>query len=148
MALRSSGNARGYHLVTFLVAAGAVVLQLVLIIHGRGGPDDGPQLNPIPRPVWPWPPQEEDMPLNDHDFEQAHPAARRAHPGRDPAHRRRDPRRSRRRRPGDQRPQGVAAGRGPAMTAPFDPARLRILNYNTHVGVTIRGALRFLLDTA
>jgi hypothetical protein len=33
------------------------------------------------------------------------------------------------------------------MTAPFDPARLRILNYNTHVGVTIRGALRFLLDT-
>ena len=36
---------------------------------GRGGPDDGPQLNPIPRPVWPWPPQEEDMPLNDHDFD-------------------------------------------------------------------------------
>jgi hypothetical protein len=32
------------------------------------------------------------------------------------------------------------------MTSPFDP-RLRILNYNTHVGVTLRGAVRFLLDT-
>ena len=31
--------------------------------------DDGPRLTPIPRPVWPWPPQEEDMPLNDHDFD-------------------------------------------------------------------------------
>ena len=35
----------------------------------RGGPDLGLRLNPIPRPVWPWPPQEEDMPLNDNDFE-------------------------------------------------------------------------------
>jgi hypothetical protein len=34
-----------------------------------GSDDDGPQLDPIPRPVWPWPPQEEDMPLNDHDFD-------------------------------------------------------------------------------
>jgi hypothetical protein len=34
MALRSSANARAFHLVTFLVAAGAVVLQLVLIIQG------------------------------------------------------------------------------------------------------------------
>jgi hypothetical protein len=34
-----------------------------------GSADDGPQLDPIPRPVWPWPPQEEDMPLNDQDFE-------------------------------------------------------------------------------
>src|SRR5688572_2547329 len=34
MALRSSGNARAFHLVTFLVAAGAVALQLVLIIQG------------------------------------------------------------------------------------------------------------------
>jgi hypothetical protein len=33
------------------------------------GPDDGPRLTPIPRPVWPWTPQEEDMPLNDKDFE-------------------------------------------------------------------------------
>lgn len=28
--------------------------------NGIGGTDDGPRLNPIPRPVWPWP-QEEDM---------------------------------------------------------------------------------------
>jgi hypothetical protein len=34
MALRSAANARAFHLVTFLVAAGAVVLQLVLIIQG------------------------------------------------------------------------------------------------------------------
>jgi hypothetical protein len=34
MALRSPANARAFHLVTFLVAAGAVVLQLVLIIQG------------------------------------------------------------------------------------------------------------------
>jgi hypothetical protein len=34
MALRSAGNARAFHLVTFLVAAGAVVLQLVLVIKG------------------------------------------------------------------------------------------------------------------
>src|SRR5215210_8196945 len=34
MALRSPGNARAFHLVTFLVAAGAVVLQLVLIVEG------------------------------------------------------------------------------------------------------------------
>ena len=40
---------------------------------GRNGlathaPDDGPRLNPIPRPVWPWPPEEDDM-INDQDFE-------------------------------------------------------------------------------
>ena len=35
-----------------------------------GAADDGPRLNQIPRPVWPWPPKEEDMPLNDHDFEE------------------------------------------------------------------------------
>ena len=34
MALRSPANARAFHLVTFLVAAAAVVLQLVLIIQG------------------------------------------------------------------------------------------------------------------
>lgn len=28
--------------------------------NGLGGTDDGPRLNPIPRPVWPWP-QEDDM---------------------------------------------------------------------------------------
>lgn len=33
------------------------------------------------------------------------------------------------------------------MTAPFAPATLRILTYNTHVGLTLRGAVRFLLDT-
>lgn len=26
--------------------------------NGLGGRDDGPRLNPIPRPVWPWPPEE------------------------------------------------------------------------------------------
>jgi len=31
--------------------------------NGLGGTDDGPRLNPIPRPVWPWP-QEDDMPSN------------------------------------------------------------------------------------
>ncbi|WP_243061119.1 hypothetical protein [Nocardioides sp. SR21] len=30
--------------------------------NGLGGPDDGPRLDPIPRPVWPWP-QEDDMPF-------------------------------------------------------------------------------------
>jgi hypothetical protein len=34
MALRSPANARAFHLVTFLVSAGAVVLQLVLVIQG------------------------------------------------------------------------------------------------------------------
>lgn len=28
--------------------------------NGLGGPDDGPRLDPIPRPVWPWPQQEDD----------------------------------------------------------------------------------------
>jgi hypothetical protein len=32
--------------------------------NGLGGEDDGPRLNPIPRPVWPWP-QEDDMPYRD-----------------------------------------------------------------------------------
>lgn len=27
--------------------------------NGLGGPDDGPRLNPIPRPVWPWPPEDD-----------------------------------------------------------------------------------------
>ncbi len=41
-------------------------------LAGRNGlannrPDDGPRLNPIPRPVWP--PQEEDMPLTPEDVE-------------------------------------------------------------------------------
>lgn len=27
----------------------------------NNGPDDGPRIIPIPRPVWPWPPQEEDV---------------------------------------------------------------------------------------
>lgn len=34
MTLRSPANARAFHLLTFLVAAGAVVLQLVLVIQG------------------------------------------------------------------------------------------------------------------
>ena len=34
MALRSPGTARAFHLVVFLVAAGAVVLQLVLVLQG------------------------------------------------------------------------------------------------------------------
>lgn len=33
----------------------------------NNGPDDGPRLDPIPRPVWPYPP-EEDMPLNQDDL--------------------------------------------------------------------------------
>jgi len=35
-----------------------------LAVHAE---DDGPRLDPIPRPVWPWPPEEEDM--TDQDFE-------------------------------------------------------------------------------
>ena len=27
--------------------------------NGLGGEDDGPRLNPIPRPVWPWPPEDD-----------------------------------------------------------------------------------------
>src|SRR5215210_449925 len=42
MALRSPANARAFHLVTFLVAAGAVVLQLVLIIQGGQHLDTAP----------------------------------------------------------------------------------------------------------
>jgi hypothetical protein len=34
---------------------------------GLGGRDDGPRLDPIPRPVWPWPEEDEDMPLTDED---------------------------------------------------------------------------------
>jgi hypothetical protein len=34
MALRSPANARAFHLLVFLVAAGAVVLQLVLVVQG------------------------------------------------------------------------------------------------------------------
>ncbi len=33
---------------------------------GLGGADDGPRLNPIPRPVWPWPPEDD---MQDADFE-------------------------------------------------------------------------------
>lgn len=27
--------------------------------NGLGGPDDGPRLDPIPRPEWPWPPEDD-----------------------------------------------------------------------------------------
>lgn len=45
--------------------------QVIAYINGRNGlkndgADDGPRLNPIPRPVWPWP-QENDMALTDED---------------------------------------------------------------------------------
>lgn len=33
--------------------------------NGLGGPDDGPRLNPIPDPVWPWPEEDPDMPYRD-----------------------------------------------------------------------------------
>lgn len=33
----------------------------------NNGPDDGPRINPIPRPVWPWPPIEEDDMFTDSD---------------------------------------------------------------------------------
>lgn len=36
---------------------------------GLGGIDDGPPLTPIPRPVWPWPPKEEDDMFTDQDRE-------------------------------------------------------------------------------
>lgn len=36
---------------------------------GLGGRDDGPRTTPIPRPVWPWPPQEEDDMFTDQDRE-------------------------------------------------------------------------------
>ncbi len=44
--------------------------QRVDYFAGRDGladhaADDGPRLDPIPRPVWPWPPEEEDMPFLD-----------------------------------------------------------------------------------
>jgi hypothetical protein len=42
MALRSTANARAFHLVTFLVAAGAVLLQLVLVIQGGQHLDTDP----------------------------------------------------------------------------------------------------------
>jgi len=44
MALRSPGNARAFHLVTLLVAAGAVVLQLVLVIQGGQHLDTDPDV--------------------------------------------------------------------------------------------------------
>ena len=42
MALRSASTARAFHLVTFLVAAGAVLLQLVLILQGAQHLDTEP----------------------------------------------------------------------------------------------------------
>lgn len=38
--------------------------QEVAYLNGRNGladngPDDGPRINPIPRPVWPWPPEDD-----------------------------------------------------------------------------------------
>jgi hypothetical protein len=44
MDVRSPGNARAFHLVTFLVAAGAVVLQLVLVIQGGQHLDTDPEV--------------------------------------------------------------------------------------------------------
>lgn len=35
--------------------------------NGLLGPDDGPRLHPIPRPVWPWPPREERDPMADYE---------------------------------------------------------------------------------
>lgn len=45
--------------------------QVIAYLDGRNGlkndgADDGPRLDPIPRPVWPWP-QENDMALTDED---------------------------------------------------------------------------------
>ena len=39
--------------------------------NGLGGDDDGPRLQPIPRPVWPWPP-EDDLNADDRRFLSAH----------------------------------------------------------------------------
>jgi hypothetical protein len=44
MPVRSPGNARAFHLVTFLVAAGAVALQLVLVIQGGQHLDTDPEV--------------------------------------------------------------------------------------------------------
>ena len=44
MPLRSGSNARAFHLVTFLVAAFAVVLQLVLVIQGGQHLDTEPRV--------------------------------------------------------------------------------------------------------
>lgn len=46
--------------------APAAARQVADYLAGRDGladnrPDPGPRLTPIPRPVWPWPPQEDDM---------------------------------------------------------------------------------------
>ncbi|MBA3782746.1 MAG: hypothetical protein H0X12_12965 [Nocardioides sp.] len=45
--------------------APSAIRQVLRYLAGRNGlandaTDDGPRLNPIPRPVWPWPPEEED----------------------------------------------------------------------------------------
>lgn len=49
-----------------LLAASAAN-QVAAYLNGRNGlanngPDDGPRLDPIPRPVWPWPEEDDDMP--------------------------------------------------------------------------------------
>lgn len=52
--------------------AASAAAQVTDYLAGRNGlashgPDDGPRLDPIPRPVWPWPPTppEDDMPYTD-----------------------------------------------------------------------------------
>lgn len=47
--------------------------QVIAYLNGRNGlkndgADDGPRLDPIPRPVWPYP-QEDDMPLSNDDID-------------------------------------------------------------------------------
>lgn len=49
------------HPLLAAAAAGQVVSYLARRNGlANNGPDDGPQLDPIPRPVWPWPPTPED----------------------------------------------------------------------------------------
>jgi GH25 family lysozyme M1 (1,4-beta-N-acetylmuramidase) len=52
--------------------APAAARQITAYFNGRNGlanngPDDGPRLDPIPRPVWPWPPPPEDDMFTDAD---------------------------------------------------------------------------------
>lgn len=68
--------------------APAAMRQVLRYLAGRNGlandaDDDGPRLNPIPRPVWPWPPVEDDMFTDEDraDLKAARKAAERAREG-------------------------------------------------------------------
>lgn len=59
--------------------------QVIAYLNGRNGlkndgADDGPRLDPIPRPVWPYP-QEDDMPLSKDDIDRIAAAVAKTTPG-------------------------------------------------------------------